>query len=100
MEAVIPSEARKLACLLVQSEISRFARNDIVKGLSTTCQRLQPLTKETLVASSFPGFTAESFAFFQELSQHNNKGWFDQNRARYERHAGGADVPHSGMSEL
>jgi uncharacterized protein (TIGR02453 family) len=42
------------------------------------------------VISSFPGFTAESFAFFQELSQHNNKGWFDQNRPRYEKHVTGA----------
>jgi uncharacterized protein (TIGR02453 family) len=42
------------------------------------------------VASPFPGFTAESFAFFQELAQHNNKGWFDQNRARYETHVTGA----------
>ena len=42
------------------------------------------------MASSFSGFTAESFAFFRELSQHNNKGWFDQNRARYEKHVTGA----------
>ena len=48
------------------------------------------MTKETPVASSFPGFTAESFAFFQKLSQHNNKGWFDHNRARYEKHVTGA----------
>ncbi len=48
------------------------------------------MTKQTLVASSFPGFTAESFAFFQELTQHNNKSWFDQNRARYDEHVTGA----------
>jgi uncharacterized protein (TIGR02453 family) len=48
------------------------------------------LTEETLVATSFAGFTAESFGFFQELSQHNNKGWFDQNRGRYEEHVTGA----------
>jgi uncharacterized protein (TIGR02453 family) len=48
------------------------------------------MAEETLVANSFPGFTAESFAFFQELSRHNNKGWFDQNRARYEKHLTGA----------
>jgi uncharacterized protein (TIGR02453 family) len=42
------------------------------------------------VASSFPGFKAESFAFFQDLAQHNNKAWFDQNRARYEEHVTGA----------
>lgn len=41
------------------------------------------------MANSFPGFTAKSFAFFQELAQHNNKGWFDQNRARYEEHVTG-----------
>jgi uncharacterized protein (TIGR02453 family) len=51
---------------------------------------LQLMAKETPVASSFSGFTAESFAFFQELWQHNNKGWFDQNRARYEMHVTGA----------
>jgi len=42
------------------------------------------------VDSSFPGFSAESFAFFQQLSQQNNKAWFDQNRARYEKHVSGA----------
>ena len=42
------------------------------------------------MANAFPGFTAESFAFFRELSQHNNKGWFDQNRARYEDYVTGA----------
>jgi hypothetical protein len=52
--------------------------------------RFQQLTEETPVASSFPGFTPESFTFFQELSQHNNKGWFDENRARYEEHVTGA----------
>ena len=39
---------------------------------------------------SFPGFTSESFAFFRELAQNNNKPWFDQNRERYERHVQGA----------
>jgi uncharacterized protein (TIGR02453 family) len=48
------------------------------------------LTEETPLISSFPGFTAESFTFFQDLWQHNNKGWFDQNRARYEKHVTGA----------
>jgi len=42
------------------------------------------------MAISFPGFTADAFAFFQELSRHNNKGWFDQNRERYETHVTGA----------
>ena len=48
--------------------------------------QLELLTEEELVATHFPGFTAESFAFFQELSQHNDKGCFDQNRIRYEKH--------------
>ena len=48
------------------------------------------LTEETPLISSFPGFTAESFTFFQDLWQHNNKGWFDQNRPRYEKHVTGA----------
>ena len=42
------------------------------------------------MASSFSGFRAESFAFFQELARNNNKGWFDQNRVRYEEHVTGA----------
>lgn len=42
------------------------------------------------MTNPFQGFTAESFAFFQELSQHNNKAWFDQNRERYEKHVSGA----------
>jgi len=42
------------------------------------------------VASLFPGFSSESFAFFQDLSRNNNKGWFDQNRERYEKHVSGA----------
>ena len=36
------------------------------------------------------GFTAESFAFFRELAQNNNKPWFDRNRARYDQHVVGA----------
>jgi len=40
--------------------------------------------------SAFAGFTPESFAFFRELAENNNKAWFDQNRARYERHVQGA----------
>ena len=40
--------------------------------------------------SAFAGFTPESFAFFRELAENNNKAWFDQNRARYERHVKGA----------
>jgi len=42
------------------------------------------------VANSFSGFAPDAFAFFHELSQHNNKAWFDQNRARYEEHVTGA----------
>ena len=45
---------------------------------------------EMPVANSFSGFKPDSFDFFQELSQHNNKAWFDQNRARYEEHVTGA----------
>jgi len=37
----------------------------------------------------FSGVTPESFAFFRELAQNNNKAWFDQNRARYEEHVVG-----------
>jgi len=44
----------------------------------------------TELGSLFVGFTSESFAFFQDLQQHNNKAWFDQNRARYERGVIGA----------
>ena len=29
-------------------------------------------------------FTADFIDFFKELSQNNNKKWFDQNRKRYE----------------
>ncbi len=36
--------------------------------------------------TSFPGFTSDSFAFFRELAQDNNKAWFDRNRARYDQH--------------
>ncbi len=38
----------------------------------------------------FSGFGQESFAFFRELAENNNKTWFDQNRARYEQHVQGA----------
>ncbi len=39
---------------------------------------------------NFCGFTAESFAFFRELAENNNKAWFDANRERYEGHVAGA----------
>lgn len=52
--------------------------------------QFQVPTGELPVANSFSGFTSDSFAFFQELSQHNHKGWFDQNRARYEASVTGA----------
>jgi uncharacterized protein (TIGR02453 family) len=42
------------------------------------------------VDSVFAGFTGESFSFFQELAQNNNKPWFDLNRPRYEQHVLGA----------
>ncbi len=41
------------------------------------------------MAATFPGFTAESFRFFQELGENNNKLWFDANRARYDQHVVG-----------
>lgn len=37
----------------------------------------------------FPGFRAESFAFFGELAENNNKGWFDRHRDVYENHVTG-----------
>jgi uncharacterized protein (TIGR02453 family) len=40
--------------------------------------------------SSFEGFAEESFDFFHELAENNNKPWFDQNRARYEQFVTGA----------
>ena len=41
-------------------------------------------------AEEYVGFRAESFAFFRELAQNNNKPWFDQNRPRYDQHVVGA----------
>jgi uncharacterized protein (TIGR02453 family) len=32
-------------------------------------------------------FTSETFAFLRELRANNRREWFDENRARYERHA-------------
>ena len=40
--------------------------------------------------SGFAGFTDESFEFFRELAENNNKAWFDQNRGRYEQNVTGA----------
>jgi uncharacterized protein (TIGR02453 family) len=34
--------------------------------------------------STFSGFSGESFDFFRELAENNNKAWFDENRHRYE----------------
>lgn len=39
--------------------------------------------------NSFGGFKADSFDFFRELAQNNNKAWFDGNRERYEQHVTG-----------
>lgn len=39
---------------------------------------------------TFRGFNADSFKFFRELSENNNKPWFDRNRGRYEEHITGA----------
>jgi uncharacterized protein (TIGR02453 family) len=42
------------------------------------------------VGQPFVEFTSDSFGFFRELAQNNNKAWFDQNRERYDRHVVGA----------
>ncbi len=38
----------------------------------------------------FRGFRPESFEFFRELGENNNKPWFDRNRSRYDEHVTGA----------
>jgi uncharacterized protein (TIGR02453 family) len=38
------------------------------------------------MAETFPGFTADSFEFFDELAANNNTGWFKANRHRYDQH--------------
>jgi uncharacterized protein (DUF2461 family) len=40
-------------------------------------------------AKGFPGFRKESFDFFRDLAENNNKAWFDRNRERYEEHVTG-----------
>ncbi len=40
-------------------------------------------------ATTFQGFTPESFLFFEELARNNQKSWFDANRARYDQHVVG-----------
>ena len=50
----------------------------------------QRLIQETIVATTFQGFTADSFLFFEELARNNQKAWFDANRARYDQHVVGA----------
>jgi uncharacterized protein (TIGR02453 family) len=42
------------------------------------------------MATTFQGFRADSFRFFQELATHNHKAWFDENRSRYDEHVVGA----------
>ena len=42
------------------------------------------------MANAFLGFLPDSFAFFRELADNNNKAWFEQNRARYDEHVVGA----------
>jgi uncharacterized protein (TIGR02453 family) len=42
------------------------------------------------VATTFQGFTADSFLFFEELAHNNQKAWFDANRPRYDQHVVGA----------
>jgi uncharacterized protein (TIGR02453 family) len=38
----------------------------------------------------FRGFSADSFRFFRDLAENNNKHWFDLNRGRYDEHVAGA----------
>src|SRR5438093_10520479 len=45
---------------------------------------------EMRIEGGFRGFTAESFGFFRELAENNNKPWFDLNRPRYDAHVAGA----------
>ena len=47
------------------------------------------LFQEIIVATTFPGFTADSLGFFEELAHNNQKAWFDANRARYDQHVVG-----------
>jgi hypothetical protein len=42
------------------------------------------------MGNAFLGFPPDSFAFFRELADNNNKAWFEQNRARYDEHVVGA----------
>lgn len=42
------------------------------------------------MATIFQGFQVDSFLFFEELARHNQKAWFDANRARYDEHVVGA----------
>ena len=46
--------------------------------------------KEGRLANGFRGFLPDTFEFFRELAENNNKAWFDRNRTRYERHVSGA----------
>ena len=45
---------------------------------------------EMRIEGGFRGFTVESFGFFRELAENNNKPWFDLNRPRYDAHVAGA----------
>ena len=38
------------------------------------------------IVSQFRGFGDETFRFLAELTEHNEKAWFDANRSRYEAH--------------
>jgi uncharacterized protein (TIGR02453 family) len=40
--------------------------------------------------NTFLGFPPDSFHFFRELAENNNKAWFEQNRARYDQNVVGA----------
>lgn len=40
--------------------------------------------------TTFQGFKAGSFRFFEDLAHNNHKAWFDQNRVRYDEYVVGA----------
>jgi uncharacterized protein (TIGR02453 family) len=53
-------------------------------GIIELCDK--GISQETTVVAAFPGFTEESFRFFQELRTHNYKAWFEENRSSYDEH--------------
>jgi uncharacterized protein (TIGR02453 family) len=53
-------------------------------GAPAACRPFGPI--EEGVVAEFAGFGPELLAFLTELRQHNDRAWFEANRARYERH--------------